>query len=600
MSRPGPTFVFLTALSSVSCARAPDDCEATRSCSPSAKPSPFDGAPDSAGSARSLDASNERSPARPRDGGSKKEAAADAGGSDGGRPAVERDGSGTANDATPDAANDAPRCDEARSPKDEPCLVSSRFGVFVAPNGTGGGTMESPLGSIAEALVVARATGRRKIIVCGEFAFRYRDPLVLTSKDSGLGLFGGFRCPSDGGAAWAYDGAVRNGIPRTMAAPASPAITLTDVTDLVVEDIGFAALSGSSPSASSIGAIVSNSVGVTFRRVLFAGSSGAPGADGADVELPASAAPVAGTLQNGKDSVCVTAGSAPPIVPGGSWSAPSACGSKGGDGASANAGDNASAASTPGSPFDGVIPSNFNNSGESQWQTAGGGVAALPGLDGAVGADGSLGAASAALGIFTASGYAPADGHDGSDGHVGQGGGGGGASKSPTAAPYCAGASGGAGGMGGCGGAAGPGGRGGGASVGLLLWDSAVVLEDAVVMAQSGGKGGKGGNGGAPSSGQPGGIGGKGASTSNGVIPPGGPGGRGGTGGAGGPGSGGSGGPSVSLVFHRAAPIEVGTTTFNVVAGGDPGLGGTAAGVFGIRTAPGGTKGAATMRYEQK
>ncbi|MBL8682319.1 MAG: hypothetical protein JNK05_24335 [Myxococcales bacterium] len=133
-------------------------------------------------------------------------------------------------------------------------------------------------------------------------------------------------------------------------------------------------------------------------------------------------------------------------------------------------------------------------------------------------------------------------------GAVGAGGGGGGGGSGACAT---SGGGGGGGGAGGCGGSGGQGGQPGGASIALLLIDSAVVVPSgSLLVTGGGGRGGVGGNGGPGGSG---GVGGTGGAASSVTTPSGagGNGGNGSQGSSGGIGGGGAGGVSACIVTNR-------------------------------------------------
>jgi hypothetical protein len=448
--------------------------------------------------------------------------------------------------------------------------VSDDSAVFVAPGGSGLGTMTEPASTITLALVIANARKKSRIIVCGG---TYGEAVTLTAADGAVAIFGGFQCPNDPNP-WAYDASRRAAVKPTAT---EPALRVTDATSgIVIEDIDFFATDAPPRTgASSIGALVARST-LTMRRSSIHAGTGADGTNGTNGEKGSDGYAATGA-QNGKPSGVFALG--------GAWAFPSLCGSLGGRGAS-NA---LSSRSEKGLPDKGILVENYDNSVASS--ATGDGKPGGPGLDGNPGENGIT---SHAAGTFDASAYAAADGADGIDGYTAQGGGGGGASRDPSAVIY--GASGGAGGIGGCGGKHGTGGKGGGASVALVAWDGEIHLEDVTLVSVKGGKGGDGGNGGAGGIGFPGGIGGARDSTKG--IGKGGDGGTGGTGGAGGSGSGGSGGPSYALVFHGAAPTTGGTMRLSFGGGGLHGVGGSFLGTLADRASPG-LDGLAGDRLEQ-
>ena len=195
------------------------------------------------------------------------------------------------------------------------------------------------------------------------------------------------------------------------------------------------------------------------------------------------------------------------------------------------------------------------------------------GLQGSPGEDGSGGATVPAMngwnGIVWQAPYAGA-GTDGQPGSGGGGGGGGGGNQFLLGSDGT-GNGGGGGGGGGIGGIGGGGGQGGGASFGLLLVDSPVILDNCEIVSGQGGDGGQGGPGGY---GGPGGWGGPGAVECDSTVGRGGDGGGGGSGGQGGGGGGGPGGPSYCIFYVNDAPTLI-DMILTPGAGGQGGAGGT-------------------------
>jgi len=488
-----------------------------------------------------------------------------------GQDVVSADGRSDVAEASDAAAIDAPvdaafcELDASRSPSDNPCLISERFGVFAAPVGsdsTGAGTRAAPFRTIARALQAAKADTRR-VYACDD-GTGYVDGVTLDVTLDGSELFGGFDCTT-----WKITGAGRTHIHTTSGAALTARGLLLGVTlerfDLASAD----AVTG----ASSIAVLLDTAANVVLRNVRVvagrggsgqAGPSGDPGRDGS----------VAGPEQDGAPSEC----NAQPLDHlGGAWTQATVCGSRGGTGLPSNALSDQQAES--GVPVTGVTPANQANGG--------GGFLGTPAGPGSPGDPGVLGAPNATAGAFSSEGYvtAPTAGA-GTEGHTGQGGGGG--VKGMTFWG-CNLATGGAGGMGGCGGKPGLGGAGGGASVGVLSWSSAVLFDQCEIVAAAGGAGGNGGNGGRGGLGMPGGHGGARWATDAGVLATAGEnGGKGGNGGDGGSGAGGNGGPSYALVYKGARP----TTSGTALSPGAPGARGVGGFVGGVK-APDGAVGAA-------
>jgi hypothetical protein len=511
------------------------------------------------------------------------------GGLDSGRDAA-HDAASTTGGAVRDAIAERARvCDVSAAPSDEPCLVSDEFAVFVAPGFTDGdGSKASPARTISAGLAAAAASSkRRKVIVCNG---SYDESVTVSAPPPGIGLYGGFRCPSAANP-WTYDATSR---PLVRPSAGGPALHVDGAAQgFVVADFAFSAVDATSPGGSSIGAIVTDSVGVVLRRVSIVAGKGAAGQKGDDGTDGADGAE-AGPSQRGIDARCVHDTFHGLVWPGGSWPGTSSCGSRGGKGGDAR--DTYPTSGVAGSPDTNVTPAGLTNGSSGQTTR---GLFAKDAHAGSPGNPGDDGAAASALGTFSSSGYSPANGHDGSTGFPGQGGGGGGGTM--PAGPdgtgiLCYGATGGAGGMGGCGGNPGRGGGGGGASIALLVWDSMLTFDDGIsIAAADAGNGGNGGNAGNGGTGRAGGAGGLPALSGNLSVGRGGGGGYGGNGGNGGSGSGGSGGPSFALVFH--GPVPAGGVSARFGKGGAKGAGGSLKG-SGTNPAPDGADGPSRATFQ--
>ena len=457
-----------------------------------------------------------------------------------------------------------PYCDPTSLPGDDVCVIDDLYGVFVSPSGTDSptcGTQASPCGTIGQAMTRAKADDKR-VYACGDGG-TFAESVSVDAALDGLTLFGGFECGT-----WDYAPTTI----RTHVMPAGEGVAWTVdglTTGLEVNDFAIESRSATTAGASSIAAVVRDSVGVVFRNSTFVAGDGAKGADGVDGVKGANGA-IAGAVQIGKSATCTDAIN----QAGGQWPFSAVvCGSQGGKGGDVDVSQDGEAGAV-GLPQTNVVSSGMGGGG------AGSTDPLVPGGTGGTGSDGNPGGnggAAASAGLFSASGFTVASGHEGTDGFPGQGGGGGGAGASIAS---CTGASGGAGGMGGCGGKLGTGGAGGGASVALLSWSSSVTLDACVLTAADGGDGGRGGNGGAGGDRTAGANGGNELldGSNNTLMANGGKGGPGGFGGPAGSGSGGTGGPSYALVYHGDAPVETGSPVFTSGNGGAKGIGGTATG----------------------
>jgi len=478
-------------------------------------------------------------------------------------------------------------CDTTLGPE-ESCTISNQYGLFVSKDGddtAGDGTMEKPFATLTKALDAASAGNVSRLYLCG--ASELAEPGTVTIPDH-VSIYGGFKtCTASD---WTYD---TTGKTKAVLKPASPiGAKIAQATSVVLQDLRIDAADApeDGSGASSFGMIVSESSGVVLTHVEIhagtggAGKAGMDGAKGAD-------GTASGATQNGGTASCAVG--APSPLSGAQPVAPT-CGSKGGTGGSGITGVTYQGPEDgfAGTPSTNLDPSPNANGGKGATMV-GASRAGGSGTIGAGGLPGTKGAAAGPLGVFSATGYVPADGGSGTAGFPGQGGGGGGASLGGAA---CVGASGGAGGMGGCGGDPGAGGTGGGASIALLSWNSMVTLEGCTLVAAAGGAAGRGGNAHGGGAGKTGGTGGAGDSVDG--IGKGGNGGDGGPGGNGGNGAGGSGGPSIALVWSVMRPSDLGANTLTKGAGGALGVGGKVGGSSALLPGFDGQPGKSLTEYQ--
>ncbi len=459
-------------------------------------------------------------------------------------------------------ASDAAACDPTQAPHDAPCVVDDRYGVFVSPAGADAnpGTRAAPLRTVGGGLDAAKAGGKLRVYVC---AGSYDETLTLGPSRDGVSVYGGLDC-----TAWAYG--PQN---RVVVTPSSPGYAL-DVEGLSLgatfEDVEFDAANADPArrGQSSVGVFVAASQGVHLVRVAIAaghatdGAAGASGGAAQDGGAQGGLSNWAGTPPayaelNGNDAV--SASGAPEKV--------CVCGdntdSIGGQGGSAA--DAGAVMPAPGLPL-------YGRDGGSSAASNGKQCASPTDLGGIDGPSSMSDAPTTSLGIVGSGGWTPGVGALGSNGKAGQGGGGGGNGPATRGG-------GGSGACGGCGGAGGEPGAGGGASIALLSYDSAVVLDECTLMAQAGGWGGSGGSG---ESGQPGGL------TYGNGLQSGCPGGVGGSGAGGNGAQGGPGGLSLGIGCAGSPPtfdgvaVTSGTALARVSVGaagaaGRSGSGGAAA-----------------------
>ena len=493
-------------------------------------------APDSAGDAPSADATSPSDASTP-------DSASDA-------PDAEDMGKdATADGATADSAVDASTaCNPTATPKDDDCVLSVAYGIFVATThpvsgseastaneagiaadaapsaAMGDGSPSNPYLSISAAL--ENLNGASRIYICEG---TYDEQVTVTSPVS---LYGGLSCS---GAVWRWNG----GTTHVIAPTSDYALSITGLNAKAIEvqDITFTAPDAIQPGASSIAAIVTTS-SVSMTRVVLEAGSGKDGADGA--EGPNNYA----GLQ----------------APGGSLVTPGMilCTNRdvstGGSGANMTDWDG-------NTPMNGDTGSAFPMPPTSPGIDGSGGQEFDAGVPGANGQPGLQGLTPVSAGMLSGIAWIPSRGQDGLPGGPGEGGGGGGASQG--------GGSGGGGGAGGCGGAGGTGGQGGGTSIALLSVNNvtAVVLSSSSLHASAGGSGGAGGAG---QDGQTGGLGYVDVSPIKYPTPAGGNGGNG-AGGSGG--GGGAGGLSVGILY-RGIPVSYDAVDTGITPG-PAGTGGT-------------------------
>lgn len=442
--------------------------------------------------------------------------------------------------------------------------------VFVASSGRaeGAGTREDPVSSIARGIEIASGAGHTQVLIAsGEYAETI-DLLV------GVSIYGGYDATD-----WSRADT------RAVVRGVGPVLNAVDVAEpTTVSSITFEADDASTPSASSIAAMLVRSSGVELDRVTLVAGDGAPGVSPTRPDQPARAA--SGTMGGAgvRSGTCTLATGPEPIAgAGGPRTTGCGCG-RGGEGGAAGdyfrAGTGLTSAQNGRRGFladdCGLVILGSGAMGGLAGSTGLDGRMGTPGMPGTPGPSGRGGEAS---GMFTEAGYSPAHGTNGTAGSPGHGGGGGGGGIGCDINDFCrgSGGAGGGGGAGGCGGGAGVGGGGGGASIALYLWQSSPRLTRVEVRAGAGGAGGagaRGGDGGLGGDGGPGGT--RFMACGTGAATNGGPGGPGGPGGEGGGGGGGTGGPSIGILLGAGSAQGPGSTgvAFSTGAGGTRGLGG--------------------------
>lgn len=456
-------------------------------------------------------------------------AGGDGGGTEGG---ADRDTSGNV-DATP------PGCDPAMEQKDQVACLNDEFAVFVSVLGKpdSPGTRTAPVNTVARAFELTGGNKQRIFVCEGTYGER------IALKDA-ISIYGGLSCSNN---VWNAPGGH-----ATFKKPQDPGFAL-DVFNIAgsfeLVDLDFVAAPGTSTTPNSIAARVVSSPGLVLKRVGLTAGVGADGDDGAPgttgVRTPSDGKGAGGmAIGGGGPNACTcTVGG---LTAGGA-----------GGGATNGLGSAGTGDAMPVGMTDGA-------------GGAGGSTNCIVGLghEGASAVDQSPAAKPAKRGAIDKIEWLPGHGNDGPSGKSGQGGGGGGANNG----------GGGAGGCGGCGGTGGRGGAGGGASVSLLVIDSAIRVSACVLNTAQAGKGGKGGL--AGTGGAAGGAGGGGTNNPNNGCA----GGPGGHGGAGAHGSGGAGGIEIGILYQGTSPKQNGLQILQTgvpAAGGLPAVAGANAGLDG-------------------
>lgn len=463
---------------------------------------------------------------------------------------------------------DAGTADNPPAPEPPPLSGTPLVGVFVSASrgvADSDGAKNRPLKTLASAIALAK-TRKQPVYACAE---TYNEALVLVD---GVSLFGYFDCS---GAEW-----TRVAAHATIASPTSPAVRAENLLlnarfegfDVAAPDFAGNA-EPSVPAKSSIGMLIKSSKNLGIANAIVRSGKAQGGADGVE---PPSNVELNGTDIAGNTAYRQAAGCVDLVVGYCQNTKQYELGSRGGtskctvgpNGGPGGAGGDAAfyvgfTRKTGGAEFHG-LPLVANAT------TAAGGALRSGGANGSAGANGVAGA-NGSWGFAVDGTFTPANGTAGGNGQPGLGGGGGGGSDfwqvagGATSPPndgnqYHYAGTGGGGGAGGCGGLAGTPGTGGGASVALLVIDSAsITIEETRIESGAGGRAGKGALG---TIGNQGGVGGGSGSP---AYEWGGAGGSGGAGGAGGPSGHGSAGPSIAMAFHGTRPTLKGAV--DLIAG---------------------------------
>lgn len=449
---------------------------------------------------------------------------------------------------TPDGLADAPDDGFADNNCDgiDGDISTSIFVAQGAPIGNSGLFPTEPVGTMTRAFEIAAANPGRPNILLASGTYNISAAVVLRS---GVQLYGGY----------GPDFSTRSNTPATFISSARHALEARNLTaPTQLNRLAFRTTNRSVPGDwTAAVVVVSSGNHLQMSRVEIEAGRGADG-------IPGDVGGNGGTGAVGAPGVDAAGGGG-----GGSGNARGGAGAAGRNRTVGAAGGNATVFVEGGCGAGGAGSGSAGmGCGDGDPRAGGTGAAGCSGAVGSIGT-GASGTGSQTGGIWT-----PSTASAGGPGTVGGGGGGGGAGGGENCREfgiciYCGtGRGGGGGGGGGSGGGGGRAGTSGGASIGVILVNSTVTMQDVNIFTNGGGNGGRGGNGGAGGSG---GAGGDGASNSDNKEGNGGRGGSGGTGGAGGCGGGGAGGPSVGVWGEGSATVRQRSLSFALGSSGGGG-----------------------------
>jgi hypothetical protein len=438
--------------------------------------------------------------------------------------------------------------------------------VFVAETGVDNPecTQVSPCGTVAHAVALAEALGRRDVYLqAGTYQGR-------TSLRSGIGVYGGYD------RAWSRASHREDGHETTVVGATDergePVVfearfvstTLANL-ELRAPD-AFGSFEGRGRSSYVVRAVGASLVLTDVLLRAGAGADGSPGAAGQDSgQLHGAANGSTGGAGRRYETYCNDSARG-----GGGNAAGGNCGGVG-NGGSGGAGGLMDRSCSGWPDLDatgGRSGSGASNRRAGAGAGGGGGGTCRGGRNGSPGhvINGAGGAGGGVGGTLRDDMWRGVNGAPGAPGEHGTGGGGGGGSGGCDSGMDSYGAGGGGGGAGGCRArSGGAGGSGGGASIGILAIETSIECYRCTTVRAAGGRGGSGGLAGAGQAAGGGGAGGNGPGTGNG-----GRGGNGGHGGHAGGGGGGAGGPSIGLLYIGGQRHFEGSTT----SAGQPGAGG--------------------------
>jgi hypothetical protein len=462
-----------------------------------------------------------------------------------GSPATGGSGGGTAGQGGAEPGSCVP------SENGEGVGVPASCGLFVAADGSGDGSQQSPFGTVGEGLAAAAEAGDRVYVCEGA----YVQSVVVPH---GVKVYGGLDC----GAGWTFTA----GDKSTLVGEAhEPAVRLAGDSEksTILADLRIEAPSATNAGASSIGVLVEGGQ-LQLENVDVIAS------DGADGEVGGTPDTYIGPTD--PDNPAIQGNGPRSFAPGScnginyNWApeqsnalCPTSVGGRSGtgefggppqpglDGEVSGGGGGTNTGSLPGAcSIFGCCRA--NGSGDA----------------GSKGAEGDPGAGASGEGTLSTAGWQGTMGESAARGAPGSGGGGGAGAEAPSGESCGAGGNG--GGAGGCGGFGGDGGGPGGGSFAVIVLGGELTTTGGSLVTGDGGDGGDGG------AGQAGAVGGNGGS--GGVCS----GGKGGDGGDGGQGGGGLGGHSIAVAIGLGSATVGESTTVTVGSAGNGGDGGDAPG----------------------
>ena len=462
--------------------------------------------------------------------------------------------SGSASDAG-DAGG--PKAEEVTGTPDNDSITEEK-GVFVSPSGndSADASRARPLKTLSAAITTAARAGKIVFACTGTYA----EAIVVADS---ISIIGGLDCADP--MRW------KTGADSSrIVAPTSPAVSAKQITAPTrLERLEIIAPDATAASASSIGLFADHSPSITIVGSTITAGKGANGADGAAAIKPqekgspgGGASPVAANCTGNAFGInpCKNLMNVITNVSGGFGGTSMCVGASGNhNGTPGGVGGAGGIWQVTPIPFGPDLFIKYN--GLAGGQPGGSGF----GSDGGTGIDGTP---PAPMGTLTADGYVAADGSVASDGFPGSGGAGGyGGDDKEIGLPAEHGAKSGeiwrgvggpGGGAGGCPGLAGGAGAGGGASLGLALIESPLILDGVQVTSSTGGTGGHGAFSSSPLSG-----GGAGLSLTQKVSAQ-----KGGRGGFAGASTNGGSGPSIGILLTGAAPVLKGNSKATHGGGG--------------------------------